>query len=289
MSGPHRLPRSPVLVLFLAAAPLAAAEPDRNTRFGLPSDAKTDPERREDYLIHRPQYTLSYNAQTRRPNWVCWSLVKSDIGHAERGPFEPDPLLPRGFARVTSHTYDGSGFDRGHMCPSKDRSARQSDCDATFFMTNIVPQSPASNQKAWERLESYCRDLAHRGHELVIASGPASKGGVGREGYKEEIGRGRVEVTVPAKVWKVVVVLPHAGAEPTARTRVIAVVMPNDQSVGFDWGAYRVRARNVERLAGLRFFRDLPSEVADALRDHLDEVHVPVGQPRYEGKGKGPD
>jgi hypothetical protein len=25
-------------------------------------------------------------------------------------------------------------------------------------MTNIVPQSPASDQKAWEWLESYCRE-----------------------------------------------------------------------------------------------------------------------------------
>ena len=36
-----------------------------------------------------------------------------DIGKAARGPFSPDPLLPSGFAKVTSHVYDGSGFDRG--------------------------------------------------------------------------------------------------------------------------------------------------------------------------------
>src|SRR5262249_36784822 len=91
----------------------------RNARLGLPSDAKPDPARREDYLIERPQYVLSYNAKTRTPNWVNWRLVRADLRHAALAAFEPDPLLPRGFARVTSHAYDGSGFDRGHQCPAK--------------------------------------------------------------------------------------------------------------------------------------------------------------------------
>jgi DNA/RNA endonuclease G (NUC1) len=84
----------PLLALLLAVAPLAGAEPDPNVRFGLPSPAKANPERREDYLIERPQYTLSDNAETRRPNWVCWRLHKEDLGRADRGLFEAEPLLP---------------------------------------------------------------------------------------------------------------------------------------------------------------------------------------------------
>src|SRR5205807_8272183 len=103
-------------------------------------------------------------------------LRETDSGNAARGPFSPDPLLPRSIAHVTSHDYDGSGFDRGHMCPAKDRSASQADCDATFYLTNVVPQSPNSNQKAWERLESYCRELARQGYDLSIVSGPHGVG-----------------------------------------------------------------------------------------------------------------
>ena len=43
-----------------------------------------------------------------------------------------------------------------------------------------------------------------RGHELDIVCGPAGVGGTGKDGFKETIGKGRVEVTVPAKIWKVV-------------------------------------------------------------------------------------
>src|SRR5947208_745957 len=155
-----------LLALLLAASPPAAQEPaaNPNIRFGMPAVAKADPQSREAYLIDRPQYVLSYNAKTRTPNWVSWRLRKEDIGNAARGAFQPDPLLPKGvIARVTSRDYVGSGFDRGHMCPAKDRSATQEDCNATFFLTNVVPQSPHSNQRGWERLESYCRELTKRG------------------------------------------------------------------------------------------------------------------------------
>ena len=273
----------PLLFALLALAPLWSAEElNRNIRFGMPSPAKADPEQREDYLIARPQYVLSYNAETRRPNWVSWCLRRSDIGKADRGPFEQDPLLPRGFSRVTSHVYDGSGFDRGHMCPAKDRSATQKDCDATFYMTNVVPQSPACNQKGWERLESYCRVLALRGHELYIVCGPNGVGGTGKDGYREEIGKGRLRVTVPAKLWKVILVLPRDNAEPRKNTRIISVIMPNDQTVDFDWPKYRVSARAVERLTGYTFFRNVPEEVASALRDSVDDMEVRVPHPRED-------
>lgn len=93
--------------------------------------------------------------------------------------------------------------------------------DATFFTTNIVPQGPNNNQRGWEWFEAYCRDLTRDGHVLWICCGPAGVGGEGKEGRKDVIGKGRIEVTVPAKVWKVVLVLPNEDAKPTRATRTI--------------------------------------------------------------------
>jgi endonuclease G len=269
----------PLLALALAA-PLAAQEPNRNIRFGLPGPAKADPKEREAYLIARPQYVLSYNAKTRTPNWVSWQLTKGDIGNAARGPFSPDPLLPQGFSKVTSNVYTGSGFDRGHMCPAKDRSANQRDIDATFFLTNVVPQSPHSNQRGWERLEDYCRRLAKEGHVLYICSGPHGVGGTGKNGRADEIGRGRLKVTVPHKLWKVIMVLPREDAKPRKNTRVIAVIFPNNQSVDYDWSKYRVSAKEVEKLTGYKFFPEVDAEVAEAIKSQVDDVKVRVPKPR---------
>ena len=254
-----------------------------NVRLGMPAPARADPESREAFLIDRPQYVLSYNARTRTPNWVSWRLRAGDIGNAKRAAFEPDPALPKGvIARVTAHDYDGSGFDRGHMCPAKDRSASTADQVAVFYMTNIVPQSPASNQRGWERLEDYCRRLAKEGKVLYIACGPHGKGGAGKNGYREEIGRDR-KITVPHELWKVILVLPGESAEPRKNSRVIAVVVPNDQTMDFDWAKHRTTARRIEQLTGFRFFRDVDPAVAEALRDHLDDVQVRVSVPRHKG------
>jgi endonuclease G, mitochondrial len=276
------------LAASLVSACVPVQGPNPNVRFGMPAPAKDDPElSRNAFLISRPQYVLSYNAKTRTPNWVCWRLRKEDIGTAPRSPFEPDPALPRGvIARVTSRDYDGSGFDRGHMCPAKDRSASPQDSQVVFYMTNIVPQSPANNQRAWERLEDYCRRLAIQGHVLYISCGPHGSGGTGTLGYKEVIGKEH-KITVPHVLWKVILVLPRESAEPRRNSRVITVSMPNDQSVGFDWAKYRTSARKIEELTGYRFFRDVPENVAAALRDHVDEVDIPAYVPRNDRSRQG--
>jgi endonuclease G len=243
---------------------------NRNVRYGLPSPATCDPANRTDYLIERPEFVLSYNDGTKCPNWVCWHLTGSDIGDSPRGSFEADPLLPPGFQRVTSNTYDGSGFDRGHMCNSKDRSDTPERNDTTFYMTNMVPQAPNNNQQGWEEFESYCRGLVRDGAELFIVAGPAGSGGEGKAGYRTEIGSGSVSVCVPSHVWKVVMVLPGPDAKPAKSTRMIGLWMPNDQSVTTDWTPYVVSVRDIEERTGYTFFPQLPADVAKAAKSRLD-------------------
>lgn len=268
------------VAFLLVASAAAAQEANPNIRFGEPAPAKTDQESREAFRIVRPQYVLSYNAKTRTPNWVAWRLRKDDIGTEPRQPFEPDPALPLGLiAHVTAHDYDGCGFDRGHMCPAKDRSKTWEDSQAVFYMSNIIPQSPASNQKAWERLEDYCRQLAKQGHVLYIYCGPHGVGGTGKNGSAQEIGKAH-KITVPAHLWKVVLVLPDETADPRKNSRVISVVMPNDQTVDFDWAKYRTSPAKIEKLTGFTFFRTVPDDVAHALREHVDDVAVHVPSPR---------
>jgi endonuclease G len=246
-------------------APAEPREPgqtlaDRNVRFGAPT-----PEPKDHYPIERSQFVLSYSDTKKGPNWVSWNLTKADIGNAKRqSSFEPDPLLPKSFAHVRSSDYSGSGFDRGHMCPSKDRSASDEDNAATFVTTNIVPQAPKCNQGGWERFESHCRDLANAGNVLYIACGPHGEGGEGSNGRAATVGKAKV--SVPASVWKVVLVLPSADAVPDRDTKALAVWMPNDQSVPEDWKPYKTTVADVEKRTGYTFFPLLPADVAEAIK-----------------------
>jgi endonuclease G len=214
---------------------------------------------------------------------VSWRLTKEDIsGQAPRKQlFDPDTTLPAGFYRVVHKDYSGSGFDRGHMCPHADRDATEEMSFATFVMTNIIPQAPNVNQKTWADLEDYCRVLARQGNRLYITAGPAGRGGRGSAGAKQTIAGGKV--TVPAECWKVIVVVPGGGgsaddlATISGATRVIAVIMPNENDIGVDWTKYRTSAGEVEGRTGLHFFDRLPAEVAAALRQKVDAMPVSGG------------
>src|SRR4051812_11546974 len=94
--------RVALFVLALSAALVGAADPpkaaaNRNVRYGAPGEAKEDPASNTAFLIDRPQYVMSYNDKTKTANWVCWQLVKSDIGRTARGEFQPDKALPKEF------------------------------------------------------------------------------------------------------------------------------------------------------------------------------------------------
>ena len=70
----------------------------------------------------------------------------------------------------------------------------------------------------------------------------------------------------------------------TTRTRVIAVLMPNDEAtVGATWAGYRVPVREVETLTGYTFFDRLPTGVADALKAEADDNKIPP--PRKAARG----
>lgn len=275
--------RAASVVLLCAVALVAVAQPpkppaNRNIRYGTPSPAKADPVASpNDYLLERPQYVMSYNEKRHSANWVCWHLTKADIGNVARGAFEEDPDLPKEFKRVQHGTYSGSGFDRGHLCPSKDRSRTEKDNDAVFLMSNMLPQSPACNQKAWERLERYCRELADGGAELYIACGGHGVGGVSEDGQKKlNIGRAGLFVTVPAHCWKVILVAPNKIRAPDATTRTIAVWMPNDNTVTEDWTKYRVPVAEVEKKTGYTFWPLLPDDVSKAIKEKADDAKVVV-------------
>jgi endonuclease G len=236
---------------------------------GNPSNAKTDPSSKTNYLLEHPEYTLSYNDERGTANWVSWHLSLAEQGNAPRcNCFSADAALPEGFYRVQTSNYIGSGFDRGHICPSDDRSGSPSANAATFLMPNIAPQAPDLNQKCWKELEEYARRLSEDRKELYVISGCYGSGGTGSKGAAKSISNGRI--TVPAHFWKIVLVLPEGNNDLkriTPNTEVIAVDMPNTQTAGSNsWQAFRCTILSIERATGYRFFTTLPPDVAKALR-----------------------
>jgi len=238
--------------------------PSEHLTMGNPSNAVTSLTQPNNYLMEKPQYSMSYSRDNGGPNWVSWHLDSSWLGTTPRqDDFRADTTLPAGWYQVQATDFSGSGFDRGHMCPSADRTITVAANSATFLMTNMIPQLPANNQGVWANLESYSRSLVSQGNELYIISGG--------QGLQFFIANGHV--AVPAQTWKVIIVLPvgtNDVSRVTTATRTIAVVMPNSGSIGTDWRAYRVSVDQVEALTGFDFFSNVSSGIQAVIEGRID-------------------
>jgi endonuclease G len=231
---------------------------------GNPSNASPNSSDADNYLMVNTAYALSYNNSRGSANWVAWRIAESDFGQAERqNDFRPDPNLPKSFTRVTPTDYTGSGFDRGHLCPSADRSSSPEANSQTFFMTNMIPQTPDLNRNVWNDFETYSRDLVRRGKvDLYVVAGC----------YGEK-GKLKNKVSVPTNCWKLVVALPP-GADFSAvneNTHIIAVDMPNAPNLGrTDWRKFRTTVRAIEQKTGYNFLSNVPQNLQDLLETRAE-------------------
>lgn len=234
---------------------------------GNPSGATTDPTNQNNYLVQRDVESLSYNNSKRQPNWASWNFISSDNGSASRSSiFFVDTSLPPAFYRVLTSDYSGSGYDRGHMCPSADRTDTDPHNDETFLMSNIIPQAPDNNQGLWADLENYSRAIAASNEVLVIC---------GPQGFGSAVTASSGEIPIASNVWKIIVAVPLGGGSALSRitnnTRVIAVNIPNIQGIRSDpWENYMTSVNQLQTNTGFNFFTTLNTNLATILRAKVD-------------------
>ena len=254
---------------------------DVHLTMGNPTGAAADINQPDNYLMEKPEFALSYNRDRGTPNWVSWHLTDEWFGSLVRvDTFRPDPAVPADWYRVTHVDYFGSGFDRGHMVPNADRDPQTSVPinQATFLMSNMIPQAPDNNQGPWANMENDLRTIAGSTNELYIVAGGAGAGGTGSSGAATTIAGGKV--TVPEFTWKVALVLPK-GDNDTSRvscdTRTIAVIMPNIQGIrNNDWQGYIATVDAVEALTGYDFYSNLPDPVERCVEAGTNGVNPPL-------------
>lgn len=236
---------------------------------GNPSGAVANVTYTTNYLMEKPQFAMSYHKTKGTPNWVAWHLNSSWLGSTDRQDnFRADATLPSGWYQVGANSYSGSGFDRGHMCPSADRTLNVTDNGATFLMTNMVPQAPNNNQGPWANMENYLRTLATSGKEMYIYSGGY--------GVMKTIDAGRV--SVPTNTWKIVVVLDNGTndlSRVTTSTRVITVDMTNydaNISRSADWKTFRTTVDAIESKTGYDFLNQVSTSIQATIESRVDNL-----------------
>lgn len=246
-------PKSAILIMIRAAlfcyagiligSAFAAPEPSEHLRLGRP-------ERWETLREHRGYVALHDNTR-KLPLWCAYRLtpayLKDRSGRATE--FKTDDKLPEG-GRAHPADYHGSGFDLGHMVPSRDMRRTDAIQESCFLLSNIVPQLPDLNRGPWKELEIRTRSWVKMSEESFVYVGPLF--GV----QLKTIGRGRV--VVPVGFWKVVV------CKKTDGWHAVGFVAPN--AGGGKLEEWITTVGEIELLTGLRLFTGLPSEERERLR-----------------------
>lgn len=195
------------------------------------------------------RYTFLYRPACKVSQWVAYKLTRSDVagGAGRSDMFAVDPRLERyGWSSATHADYRGSGYDRGHLLPSADRTDSEAANRATFLYSNMAPQQPRLNRGAWKVLEERLRGLTAEYDTLYVVVGTVVDDRLGLT-----IGDG---VAVPELFFKAVALRRADDFEAKA------YVMPNDPErlTGRTFSDFEVAMDSVERLTGLDLFPNIP-------------------------------
>lgn len=210
-------------------------------------------------LLKRFCYSVSYNSNTRQPNWVAWKLTAehTDGIYGRINTFFEDEEIP--VPRATLNDYRGSGWSRGHMCPAGDNKWDKKAMYDTFLLTNVCPQNANLNSGVWNHIEMDCRKWAKKYGSIYIICGPIFF----KSQEHERIGPNRIPV--PEAFFKVILCL-------EGTPKGIGFICRNtDGNRKKDF--YVNSIRQVERITGYQFFPNLEDSVKSQIYD-MDNITI---------------
>ena len=213
---------------------------------------------KNEIVLHRTGYTVSYNVYYKNPNWVAWELTREETkGETDRyNKFMPDPDLPE--PRVVHKDYTRSGYDRGHMAPAADMKWSKQAMIESFYMSNICPQVGNLNRGDWNDLEELCRDWAEKYGRIYIACGPIFDS-------KSPKRIGEHKVAVPDRFFKVILI--YNRKNPIAMGFIFKNIARSQ-----DIEKYMVTVDSVENVTGMDFFSKLPDDVENRIESIIPQL-----------------
>ena len=207
-------------------------------------------------IVKHDGYTLSYNEEYEQASYVAYKLTQNELyGPYERKDnFREDPSITTKSATLAD--YKGSGYDRGHLCPAADQKESEEAMSDSFYLSNMSPQDPQFNRGIWADLEGCVRTFADDNYEIYVTTGP-----ILTDGPYKTIGKNKV--AVPNYYYKVI--LDYTNPE----IKAIGFILPNAKGEK-DLEDYAVSVNDVEKIANIDFFVNLPDDVEETIEGTFD-------------------
>lgn len=155
--------------------------------------------KRNTTVICYREMAVLHSGITRTPLWVAEKITGQEVsdggsfGREDFKFFADDNLLMSDRAELSD--YAKSGYDRGHLAPSRDFPTHESRAES-FSLANIAPQNPESNRGVWAAIEAAARSIAQESGEVHVVTGVLFLG--------DKIKRVKGRVMVPTHFWKAI-------------------------------------------------------------------------------------
>ncbi|MCT4581382.1 MAG: DNA/RNA non-specific endonuclease [Flavobacteriales bacterium] len=218
-------------------------------------------------VVQHQAMVLGYDEKHEQARWVM-HMVLPDIeeGNTSRtNDFREDSLVTTGTAVKADYWY--SGYDRGHLAPSADFRWSPIALSESYYYSNMSPQLPELNREKWAELENAVRDyVLYHNEPVYVITGP-----VLHDSLPTMKNEGRAnEVSIPELYYKIV--LDITGEE----KRGVAFLIPNGDCT-YPIMSYATSIDVIERRTGLRFYSNLPEDLASKLKEEYIEKDWQVG------------
>lgn len=222
-------------------------------------------------VVKHAGYAIGFDCQYKMAAWT-FHVVTPDItfGNVSRtNDFRKDTLVSCGSAEDSDYflrtankdgtvTYDGFGFDRGHLVPSADFKWSPVGLSETYFYSNMSPQRPEFNRDSWAEIEGLVRKMVDAEQKILyVHTGPVFANDM------TTLTRSIHQLKIPNLHYKIV-----ADLSPNS-LRGMAFLMPN-KKCELRPSNYVVSIDSIEALTGLNFFPNLPDSTAQRLESKAD-------------------
>jgi endonuclease G len=207
-------------------------------------------------VLENEAYTVGFSSVTRTPLWAAYRLFELDPSVEQDRPnadFKADPRV--NLQDLVHGSYTNSGYDRGHMVPSSPigRCYGEGPQLETFIVTNICPQHPGCNQRAWERFEKHeSYEYATRFGVIWVVDGPIFDSAKPCEELL-------ADVRIPNAFYKIVV------AEIDGKPEALAIVMRNERTEESPISDYVTTVDDIEARTHIDFFHELADNIEQAM------------------------
>ena len=212
----------------------------RHLKYGTPSACNLQNQK----LVVKTQYISCYDRSIKTSRWVTWNTRFEDYG--DSGRYKGSFFQDRGFDLATNRDYLNSGYDKGHIVPSEERTFSKEDNYETFSYMNVIPQKPNLNRGPWYDLEKHVREFVTVSESRQVFQ---MAGGIYQDGY-DTIGNG---IKIPVKVWKAILFI-----ESGKIVEKVYVIMPQSgpgvTQAGNTWKQFITDKKNIEKETGLKVY-----------------------------------